>query len=142
MIAARDRTENTKLDSEESIISLDVKNLHTNVPIKKAIDIAFKKLYNQNEPHDLSRSTMKRLLYMAVCDVQFNCNDTWHVQKDGLAMGASLAVILARNRPDNHWLKVQGIHLLCFCISSDRSQFGLLKKGTSRSCYSFKTTIK
>ena len=32
--------------------------------------------------------------------VHFKCNDLWYVQKDGLAMGASLAVILA-----NLWLK-------------------------------------
>ena len=43
---------------------------------------------------------MKRLLNMAVSQVHFKCNETWYVQKDGLAMGASLAVIIA-----NHWLK-------------------------------------
>ena len=32
--------------------------------------------------------------------VHFKCNGLWYVQKDGLAMGASLAVILA-----NLWLK-------------------------------------
>ena len=43
---------------------------------------------------------MKRLLNMAVNLVHFKCNETWYVQKDGLAMGASLAVVLA-----NFWLK-------------------------------------
>ena len=43
---------------------------------------------------------MKRLLNMAVSKVFFKCNDSWYVQVDGLAMGASLAVILA-----NLWLK-------------------------------------
>ena len=37
---------------------------------------------------------------MAVSKVYFKCNDSWYVQNDGLAMGASLAVILA-----NLWLK-------------------------------------
>ena len=37
---------------------------------------------------------------MAVSQVHFKCKETWYVQKDGLAMGASLAVILA-----NLWLK-------------------------------------
>ena len=37
---------------------------------------------------------------MAVSQVHFNCNETWYVQKDGLAMGQSLAVTLAI-----HWLK-------------------------------------
>ena len=43
---------------------------------------------------------MKRLLNMAGSKVYFKCNDSWYVQVDGLAMGASLAVILA-----NLWLK-------------------------------------
>ena len=37
---------------------------------------------------------------MAVSKVFFKCNDSWYVQVDGLAMGASHAVILA-----NLWLK-------------------------------------
>ena len=37
---------------------------------------------------------------MVVSKVYFMCNDSWYVQVDGLAMGASLAVILA-----NLWLK-------------------------------------
>ena len=43
---------------------------------------------------------MKRLLNMAVSQVHFKCNETWYVQRDVLAMGASLAIILA-----NLWLK-------------------------------------
>ena len=43
---------------------------------------------------------MKRLLNMAVSKVCFKCNNSWYVQVDGLAMGASLAVTLA-----NLWLK-------------------------------------
>ena len=37
---------------------------------------------------------------MAETNVHFKFNDTWYVQKDGLDMGSSLAVILA-----NVWLK-------------------------------------
>ena len=43
---------------------------------------------------------MKKLLNLAVSEVHFKCNGLWYVQKDGLAMGFSLAVILA-----NSWLK-------------------------------------
>ena len=76
--AARDMIENTNLDSEQNINSLDVKNLYTNVPLKEVIDITHKKLYNQSGSPDLSRSTMKRLLYMAVRNVHFKCNDIWY----------------------------------------------------------------
>ena len=37
---------------------------------------------------------------MAVSKVYFKCNDSWYVQTDGVAMGASFDVILA-----NLWLK-------------------------------------
>ena len=97
---ARGILENTELDSEDSIISLDVKSLYTNLPLKEAVEIALKRLYEQVNPPETSRKTMKKLLNLAVSKVHFKCNDFWYVQKDGLAMGASLAVILA-----NLWLK-------------------------------------
>ena len=97
---AREILESTNHEPNENSISLDVKSLFTNVPLKEAIDIALRKLYKQYEPPSIARKTMKRLLNMAVSQVHFKCNETWYVQKDGLAMGASLAVILA-----NLWLK-------------------------------------
>ena len=97
---AREILESTNLKPNENLISLDVKSLYTNVALKEAIDIALRKLYEQDEPPSIARKTMKRLLNMAVSHVQFKCNETWYVQKDGLAMGACLAVILA-----NLWLK-------------------------------------
>ena len=54
-----------------------------------------KKLYEQDELPSIDRKIKKRLLNMAVSQVHFKCNETWYVQKDGLAKGASLAVILA-----------------------------------------------
>ena len=97
---AREILEGTNLELNENLISLDVKSLYTNVPVKEAIDIALRKLYEQDEPPSIARKPMKRMLNMAVSQVHFKCNETWHVQKDGLAMGASLAVYLA-----NLWLK-------------------------------------
>ena len=49
---------------------------------------------------------MKRLLNMAVSQVHLKCNETWYVHKDGWAIGASLAVILAKL-----WLKQYEIAL-------------------------------
>ena len=97
---AREVLEKTELDSHESIVSLDVKSLYTNVPLKEAVEIALRRLYEQVNPPETSRKTMKKLLNLAVSKVHFKCNGLWYVQKDGLAMGASLAVILA-----NLWLK-------------------------------------
>ena len=98
---AREILESTNFEPNENLISLDVKSLYTNVQLKKTIDIALRKLYEQDEPPSIARKTMKRVLNMAVSQVHFKCNETWYVKKDGLAMEASLAVILA-----NLWLKL------------------------------------
>ena len=92
--------EKTELGSDESIISLDVKSLYTNVPLKEAVEIALRRLYEQVNPPERSRKTTKKLPNLAVSKVHFKSNGLWYVQKDSLAMGASLAVILA-----NLWLK-------------------------------------
>ena len=97
---AREILEKTELDSDESIISLDVKSLYTNVPLKEAVEIALRRLNEQVNPPETSLETIKKLLNLAVSKVHFKCNGLWYVQKDGLSMGAFLAVILA-----NLWLK-------------------------------------
>ena len=89
-----------KLEKDEQILSLDVKSLYTNVPVKKAINIALRSLYARDDKPDIPRTTMKRLLELAITNVHFKCNEIWYCQKDGLAMGASLAVILT-----NLWMK-------------------------------------
>ena len=88
------------MESDESIISLDVKSLYTNVPLKEAVERALRRLYEQVNPPEKSRKTMKKILKLALSKVHFNCNGLWYVQKDGLSMGASFAVKLA-----NLWLK-------------------------------------
>ena len=80
---ARETIENIALDPDENIISLDVKSLYTNVPLKEAIEIVFQKLYSQESPPEIHRAIMKRLLNMAVSKVYFKCNDSWYVQADG-----------------------------------------------------------
>ena len=57
---AREKIENIALDPDETIISLDVKSLYTNVPLKEAIEIALQKLYSQESPPEIQRATMKR----------------------------------------------------------------------------------
>ena len=55
---AREILEKTELDSDESIIFLDVKSLYTNVPLKEAVERALR-LYEQFNPPETSRKTMK-----------------------------------------------------------------------------------
>ena len=84
------------MDSDESIISLEIKTLYTNVPLKEAVEIALRRIYEQIKPPE----TVKKLLNLAVITVHFKWYGLWYVQKDFLAMGASLAVVLA-----NLWLR-------------------------------------
>ena len=97
---ARAALEATNLDEDELVGSLDVKSLYTNVTVEEAIEIALKKLYSSDEVPEIPRSAMKSLLRLAVTNIHFKCNKMWYTQSDGLAMGASLAVILA-----NLWMK-------------------------------------
>ena len=55
----RKTIENVALDPDGTIISLDVKSLYTNVPLKEAIEIALQKLYSQESPPEIQRATMK-----------------------------------------------------------------------------------
>ena len=84
-----------KLAGDEQLVSLDVTSLNTNVPVAEAIEIAVQKVYLKSELPPLQKEVFKRLLQLAVSNVHFKCGAKWYVQTDGLAMGASLAVILS-----------------------------------------------
>ena len=56
---ARDILESISLEPNENFISLDVKSLYTNIPLKEARDIALRKLYEQDEPPSIARKTAK-----------------------------------------------------------------------------------
>ena len=89
-----------KLEKDEQILPLDVKSLYTNVPLREAINIALRSFYARDDKPDIPRTTMKPLLKLAVTGVHFKCREILYCPKDGLAMGASLAVIFA-----NLWMK-------------------------------------
>ena len=80
---ARKTLEQIKLEKEEQILSLVVKSLYTNVPVKKAINIALRSHYARDDKPDIPRTTVKRLLELAVFNVHFKCNESWYCQKDG-----------------------------------------------------------
>ena len=76
---ARKTLEQIKLEKDEQILSLDVKSLYTNVPVKEANNIALRSLYASDDKPDI-------LLELAVTNVHFKCNESWYCQKDGLAI--------------------------------------------------------
>ena len=83
------------LEEDEVIVSLDVTSLYTNVPVLESIELAADILYNSEELPPIDKETFKDLMRMAVTDIYFMCDGRWYIQTDGVAMGSSLAVILA-----------------------------------------------
>ena len=88
---AREIWGKTQLDSDESITSLDVRSLYTNIPLKEDVEIAMRRVYEQTKTQELSRKSMKKLINLAASKVHFKCNVLWCVQKDGSSL-ASLGV--------------------------------------------------
>ena len=63
--------------------------------LRETIEIALKELYSSDEIPENPRLAMKSFLRLAVINVHFKYNKVWYTQSDGLAIGASLAVIFA-----------------------------------------------
>ena len=94
------RLTDVQLLDDEDFFSLDVKSLYTNVPVAEAIDIACHVLYNSDSAPEIDRDSYKQLMQLTVTDVNFMCGNESYVQRDGVAMGTAMAVILA-----NVWMK-------------------------------------
>ena len=95
-----------KLKDEDSLIRVGRNHFlyrrkkYTNVPVHEVLELACEALYASKNPPELQQPTFKKLMELAVTNVWFMSGSDWYIQRDGVAMGASLAVILA-----NIWLK-------------------------------------
>ncbi|CAM4855531.1 unnamed protein product [Rotaria socialis] len=84
----------------QTMVSFDIENLYTNIPVHEAIeetlDILFKKEKNKGATIiPFNRTQFKKLLEFAVCEVPFRFLNNTYIQQDGVAMGSPLAPILA-----------------------------------------------
>ncbi|CAF2145990.1 unnamed protein product [Rotaria magnacalcarata] len=84
----------------QTMVSFDIENLYTNIPVHEAIeetlDILFKKEKNKGATIiPFNRTQFKKLLELAVCEVPFRFLNNTYIQQDGVAMGSPLAPILA-----------------------------------------------
>ena len=79
------------------MVSFDVDNLYTNVPVNEAIDIGLDALYERGNPPPIpfNRSQLKTLLEMSVCHIPFRFLDKIYIQTDGVTIGSPLRAILA-----------------------------------------------
>ena len=98
--AMKELLASSTIDEDETIFSLDVESLYTNVPVQEAIIHAVDCLYSFECVPEFEKDVFIQLMKLAVTDVHFMACGQWFLQKDGVAMGSSLAVILA-----HLWLK-------------------------------------
>ena len=90
----------THLEDGKEIFSLDVKSLYTNVTVQEAIDLACDTLFTGDKTPPISRTTCHKIMELSVTNVWFMSGEDWYIQRDGVAMGAAMAVILA-----NVWMR-------------------------------------
>ena len=78
------------------MVSFDIVNLFTNVPLHETIDLCCKLWRNNvNEHHLVDEIAFRELLYFATSNLRFLFNNDWYQQVDGVAMGSPLAPTLA-----------------------------------------------
>ena len=77
------------------MVSFDVKAIFT-VPLEMTIDIIPGRIYNNHElTTSLTKKEMEELLLLCTKNVHFTFNGQIYIQVDGVAMGSSLAHLLA-----------------------------------------------
>ena len=70
-LEAKEILESISLETNENVISVDIKNLYSKIPLKEAIDIALRKLYDLDETPSTARKNRMKLLNLAVSLVHF-----------------------------------------------------------------------
>ena len=90
------RLREATISAEYKIISFDVKNLFTNVPLDKTIGFIFQKVYEENKTQrNIPKRVLKELLYLWIKQLHFTFNNNIYIQCDGVTMGSPLGSLLA-----------------------------------------------
>ena len=77
------------------MVSFDVKSLITKVPLEATIDIILRIYTNHELTTSLNKKEMKELLLLCTKNVHFTFNGQIYILEDGVAMGSTLAPLLA-----------------------------------------------
>ena len=80
--------------SKKFLVSYDVTNLFTNIPLQETIDIAISLIFNHNPNLNITTKELKKLLLFATSQTHFIFNSEFYNQIDGVAMGSPLAPVL------------------------------------------------
>ena len=89
-------TKNTKVSREFEMVSFDVSNLFTNVPLDFTIDLILKKVYREKKiKTKLKKQELKELLELCTKEMHFTFDEKVYRQTDGVCMGSPLGPVLA-----------------------------------------------
>ena len=91
------RVNDLKVHNPECLMSLDVENLFTNVPVHETIDIIIEKVYNSDTlpPPKIDKEIFKKLMIICTTKTPFKHNGETYVQIDGVSMGSPLGPTFA-----------------------------------------------
>ena len=70
-------------------------SLFTNIPLQETIDIAINLIFNHNPNLNITRKELKKLFLSATSQTHFIFNSKFYNQIDGVAIGSSLAPVIA-----------------------------------------------
>jgi len=89
---------NWNIESDrEVMVSFDIVNLFTNIPLNETINLCVKLWDNlvEDKTKSLSSKALRELLEFSTKNVPFIFNEEWFMQTDGIAMGSPLAPLMA-----------------------------------------------
>ena len=98
--------------SKKLLVSYDVINLCTNIPLQETINIAINLIFNHNPDLNIARTDLKKLVLSVASQTQLIFNKFYN-QFDGVEMGSPLASALANIFMDFHeskWLHFRKTH--------------------------------
>ena len=81
--------------NEKFLVSFDVVNLFTNVPLDETIDLAVDMVFDHYKDIQMSRVQMRKLFIFATKQTHFKYDGQYYDQIDGVAMGSPLGPKLA-----------------------------------------------
>ena len=85
---------NTNL-SRKFLVSCDVSNLFTNIPLQETTDIAINLVFNPNSNLNITKKELKKLFHFVTSQTHFILSSKFYNQIDGVAMDSPLAPALA-----------------------------------------------
>ena len=88
---------NVNIGKDDRLVSLDVEDLFSNIPVTRAVDIAINRIGASEQfcQSNMTKTDMKQILLVALNNSYVEFNGKFYRQKQGLPMGNTLSPLLA-----------------------------------------------